>query len=420
MKMYRHALCVLLLGTGACGDGSDGPCDPDEPNTICTIAGSGEQGYDGDDGPATGAVLYLPKDTDISPDGELWMLDFNNYVVRAIDSSGNIRTVIGTGVVGDSPAPGVASMPALQASFNHTSNLLFHDGYLYLAAWHNSRVKRVRLADMMIENFAGSGRRTFFDGDGGPAMTASLDLPSSVAVDPAGNIVIMDQANQVVRRVDGDGIVQTIVGKCVVDLFTPCAPGVQPLACPDSNKFACGDLATECELACTPSFGGDGGPALEARLAQPFGQSADPAGRIAYDHAGNLLIADSSNHRIRKVDTNGIITTLAGTGKSGFSGDGGPADQAQLNRPVDVAIGDDNTVYFTDVYNSCVRKIDPGGIISTVVGRCNPNPASRGFAGDGGSPLRAKLDRPYGIDLVGKKLYVSDSYNNRIRVVNLP
>ncbi|MBA3819039.1 MAG: hypothetical protein H0X17_09120 [Deltaproteobacteria bacterium] len=418
-RAFQLALPGLLLGASLAACSGDEPCDPDAPNTICTIAGSGEQGFNGEGGPATKAALYIPQDTAVSPDGEVWVLDFNNYVVRAIDASGNIRSVIGNGQVGDSPAPGVPAMPALDAFFNHTSDLFFHDGYLYLSAWHNSRVKRVRLSDMMIENFAGTGKRTFYDGDGGPAIEAALDLPSSIALDPNGNLVIMDQANQAVRMVDADGNIHAIVGTCVVDLDSPCAPGTEPVACPGSNKLACGNPAVECMKACTPGFGGDGGPAIDARLGQPYGQAADPAGRVVYDHAGNLYIADTDNNRIRKVDTAGIITTFAGTGAAGYAGDGGPANQAELNRPVDVAVAADNTLYFTDVSNSCVRKITPDGTISTAVGQCSPNPADRGFSGDGGSPTQAKLNRPYGIDLRGSKLYVSDSYNNRVRVVNL-
>lgn len=407
----------LVPALAACGET---PCDPDAPNTICTIAGSGEQGFNGENGPATQAAMYIPQDTAVSPDGEVWILDFNNYVVRAIGDDGILRTIIGNGRVGDSPDPGVPEMPAIDALFNHTSDLFFHDGYLYLAAWHNSRVKRVRLSDMMIENYAGAGKRLYFDGDGGPAILAALDLPSSIALDPGGNIVIMDQANQVIRKIDADGIIETIVGKCVVDLDAPCPAGEEPVTCPGSNKLACGNPGIECEKACTPSYGGDGGLAREARLGQPFGQAADPAGRLAYDHAGNLVFADTDNNRIRRVDPAGMITTIAGTGVGGYAGDGGPADQAQINRPIDVEVGPDNTIYFTDVNNSCVRKIDPAGIISAVVGQCSSNLEDRGFSGDGGPPLEARLDRPYGIDLVGKKLYVSDSYNNRIRVVNLP
>lgn len=416
-----RALALALTPLAALAACSGGDCDPEAPNTICTIAGSGEQGFNGDGGPATQAALYVPQDLAISPSGEPWILDFNNYVVRAVHPDGTIEVVIGTGLVGDSPPPELASVPAIDASFNHSPSLFFHDGYLYMAAWHNSRVKRVRLSDMMIENFAGTGRRTYYDGDEGLALDASLDLPSSIALDPrTGNIVIMDQANQVVRSVDTSGNIHRIAGKCVVDQDVACPAGVQPTQCPDSDKFTCGDLAVECAKECNAAYGGDGSSALEARIAQPVGQAADPAGRLAYDHAGNLVIADTENNRLRKIDPAGIITTIAGTGTDGYSGDGGPAAQAQINHPIDIAIGDDDTVYFTDVGNSCVRKIDPAGIISRVVGRCSGNPDDRGFGGDGGDPLDAKLNRPYGIELYGTKLYVADSYNNRVRVVNLP
>jgi sugar lactone lactonase YvrE len=433
--MTTNKLLILSLlspfgaSLGACG--GDEPCDPTAPNTVCTIAGSNQQGYKGDNGPATAAALYIPQDTVMAPDGELWILDFNNYVIRAIDAAGDIRTIIGTGEIGDSPDPEIPEMPALDARLNHTPDMLFHDGYLYLAAWHNSRIKRVRLDAMMIENFAGAGKRMFYDGDGGPAKDAALDLPSSIAIDPSGNVVIMDQANQVIRRVDETGTIDTIVGTCVVESDFPCAPGVAPVACPDSHKLACVPerpatarmaftdmLAEECSKPCTPSYGGDGGLALDARMGQPFGQAADPAGRLAYDSRGNLIFADTDNNRIRMVDTSGIITTIAGTGQAGYSGDDGPAAQAKVNRPVDIEIAPDDTIYFTDVYNNCVRKIDPSGTISRVAGLCGPE--HRGFAGDGGSPLQARFDRPYGIELSGNQLYVTDSYNDRIRVVNLP
>jgi len=425
--MTSRAWVLLAATLGACGGGGGGgddappPCDPDAPNTICTIAGNGDQGFDGDGGPATAATLYVPQDMAIAPDGNLWIDDFNNYMIRAILPDGTIHVVVGIGEVGDSPVPGTTMTPALQASFNHTSDLFFFNGYLYLASWHNSRIKRVNIATMEVENFAGLGRRTYYDGDEGPALDASLDLPSSVAHDTAGNIVIMDQANQVVRSVDTLGNIHRIVGTCVVELDSPCAVGVLPQPCPNSDKLACGDLATECAKPCTPSYGGDNGPALEARLAQPFGQAADPAGRLTYDNQGNLFLADSENNRIRKVDTAGTITTYAGTGTAGYSGDGGPASAAQISRPIDIEVGDDGTLYFTDVGNSCVRKIDPAGIISTVAGHCDPDPAiSHGFAGDGGPPTEALLDRPYGVHIAGNKLYIADSYNNRIRVVNLP
>ncbi|HWU87468.1 MAG TPA: hypothetical protein VN253_09340 [Kofleriaceae bacterium] len=420
-ELWLYAAACLGGSLLGCGQGES--CDLDAADTICTIAGSGEQSFAGDGGPATKAALYVPMDTAVSPDGELWILDFNNYVVRAIDARGNLRTVIGNGEVGDSPPTGTDRIPALDAVFNHTSDLLFHDGYLYLAAWHNSRVKRVRLSDMTMENFAGRGRRTYYDGDGGPALEASLDLPTAIAFDPSGNLAIMDQENQVIRQVDRSGAIRTIVGQCIVEDPNACggASG-QPTPCPNSNKLTCGDPATTCVRLCVPGFSGDGGPALEARMAQPFGAAIDPAGHIVYDPAGNLLFADTGNHRIRKVDTAGVITTIAGTDTSrggGYSGDDGLATEARLNGPRDLALAPDGTIYFTDTYNNCVRKIEPSGTIRRVAGTCSSDYADRGFAGDGGSPLDAKLNRPYGLDLVSDKLYIADSYNNRIRVVNL-
>ena len=418
--MNRAGILLGLASLAAACGGDDGPCDPTAPDTICTIAGNGEQGFNGDDKPATQASLYLPQDSVVSPQGEVWFLDFNNYMVRAIDAAGNIRNVGGNGDLGDAPASGTPSMPFTEAPFNHTTDLLFHDGYLYLAAWHNSRVKRVKLDTMEIENYAGLGVRERYEGDEMDALSAAVDLPSSITVDPDGNIVVMDSANQVIRMVDENHVIHRIAGKCVVELVTTCAPGQEPTPCPGSNKLTCGDLETQCTKPCTPGYSGDGGDALEMRMAQGYGQTTDPTGRMDYDSAGNLYFADTDNSRIRKIDTSGIVTTVAGTGVAGFSGDGGPATQAKLNRPVDVVAAEDGSVYFTDVYNNCVRRIDPTGIINAVVGQCSDDPADRGFAGDGGAPLLAKLNRPYGIDLVGKTLYVSDSYNNRVRVVNLP
>jgi sugar lactone lactonase YvrE len=408
---------LVLLGAASFGCSSEEPCDPTAPGTICTVVGSGEQGFGGDNGPALEAALYVPQDTAVSPDGELWVLDFNNYLIRAVDDQGIIRSVVGTGLLGDSPPVDVAQIPAAEALFNHTTDLFFHDGYLYLAAWHNSRIKRVKLDTMMLENFAGIGRRTLYSGDGGPALSAAVDLPSSIALDPNGNIVFMDQANQVVRMVDQDGIIHRIAGTCLVEYTAVCGPSDVPVACPDSNKTTCGAIEENCNLPCTPGYGGDGGSALDARMAQPFGQRADPAGRLTYDAEGNLYFADSQNHRIRKVDTNGIITTAAGTGTGGYSGDGGPANEADIFNPVDVEVADDGRILFTDVYNNCVRAIETDGTISTVAGVCSPDTADRAFGGDGGPPTEARLDRPYGIEIDGDLMYIADSYNNRIRVV---
>lgn len=420
-KVLSLSLCALpLVGCGT----DEEPCDPNAPGTICTIAGNGgDLAYTGDGDLAIHAGLYIPMETVQGPDGNIWMMDFNNYVIRSIDEAGIIRTVIGNGELGSSPASNhLPEIAALEAANNHTPTMEMHGNELYLAAWHESRIKRVRCLDMMMENVAGIGARTKYSGDGGLATEAALDLPASIAFDADGSMAITDQANGVIRKVGTDGIITTIAGKCVIDERICTNMGTTPVACPNSNKFTCAEnVEQSCSGAamCTGSFAGDGGPATEARLNMPGGQAAIPVGRIAYDLQGNLLIADHKNHRIRKLDRNGIITTFAGNGTGAYAGDGGPATEASIKDPIDIEVAPDGTVYITDMGNNCVRKIDTAGIITTAVGKCSSNALDRAFGGDGGPPTEANLDRPYGIDLVGNKLYVSDSYNNRLRVVNL-
>jgi hypothetical protein len=157
-------------------------------------------------------------------------------------------------------------------------------------------------------------------------------------------------------------------------------------------------------------------------MAQPFGQSATPAGRILFDPEGNLYFADTGNHLIRMIDTAGIVHRVAGrapvdgTPQRGFEGDGGPATEALLNFPVDIALGDDGTLYLSDVNNHCIRAIAPDGTISTVVGVCG----EKGFAGDGGPADAALMNIPFGIEYVDGGLIVSDTGNSVIRRVNLP
>lgn len=421
MQTFAFASVLSLVVVG-CG-GEENRCDDPQPDTICTIAGTGDRGFAGDGGPATQAALYMPWDIAVAPDGELWIVDFNNFVVRAVDNRGAIRTVVGTGELGASPEDsGHTEIPALEARLNHSTDLLFHDGHAYIAAWHNSQIKRVRLSDMMLETFAGSGRRAHYDGDGGPARDASLDLPASLAVAPDGALAVLDQGNQVIRRIDTTGTISTLAGQCIASEV--CDAGEEPATCPDSHKRACGTSADRCDHPCMPGFAGDGELALAARLGQPYGAASDPGGHMAYDRDGNLVIADTDNHRIRKIDRAGIITTIAGTGAPGHAGDGGPAALAQLDSPHDLAIADDGTIYFTDVMNHCVRRIDPAGRIWPAVGVCDPafrgvDDSTPGALGDGGPVLEARLYRPYGIALVGSTLYVSDTFHGRVRAANL-
>jgi DNA-binding beta-propeller fold protein YncE len=223
----------------------------------------------------------------------------------------------------------------------------------------------------------------------------------------------------VLRSIDTTGIVRTSGGRCVIDSAACASP--QPI--PGSEKLTCGNPNDPSApgAVCVSEFAGDGGPVGDARFAMPNGSLALPCGRLAYDAAGELILADTGNHRIRKIDRTGVVTTIAGTGTAGYAGDGGPAVAAQLNHPIDVAVGDDGTIYFSDTFNHCVRAIDPAGRVSTVAGTCHftLNGEAGSFAGDGGPATAAQLDHPYGIDVAGGKLYISDSYNNRLRVVKL-
>jgi hypothetical protein len=155
------------------------------------------------------------------------------------------------------------------------------------------------------------------------------------------------------------------------------------------------------------------------RMGQPFGQSADPGGRLAYDAEGRLYFADSGNSIIRRIDSDGVVRRIAGLPplegrpQRGYAGDGGPATEALLNNPVDIAIADDGTLYFTDVYNHCVRAIGPDGIITTFAGICG----SAGTDGDGGPAAQARLKRPYGLELTPTALLISDTGNNVIRSI---
>ncbi len=423
----KHLFCLLAIFVMLAGVGCGSKCDPTEPDTICTIAGSGVNGYDQEADttalPALEAAMSLPQDVLAGPDGTLFILDWNNHRVRRLDTEGQLHWVAGRGELGgslDDPANG---------DFNHPTNVIFDStgAQLIMAAWHNSKIRVVDIATGAVTDTCGDGRRAYF-GDEGPALTATLDLPASVTLSPSGELVIMDQANQVLRRVDAAGTIHLMAGRCIIDAPAPggpgpCAVGVQPVQCPGgSGKFTCGDPAMFCSRPCTPGYSGDEIPATEMRMAQPFGQAATPAGRIAYDANGNLYFADTANHLIRMIDTNGIVHRVAGqppaggVAQHGYSGDGGPALDAMLDYPVDLAFGDDGTLYFTDMRNHCVRAIETDGTIRTAVGRCGEH----GFEGDGGSPEEALLNLPFGVHFANGILYVVDTGNSRIRSIPLP
>ena len=211
-------------------------------------------------------------------------------------------------------------------------------GNLYIADTGNNRIRKVS-ATGIITTVAGNGSAGY-SGDGGPATSAQLDGPEGVAVDGSGNLYIADTCNNRIRKVSATGIITTVAG----------------------NGSA--------------GYSGDGGPATSAQLSLPAG--------VAVDGSGNLYIADSGNNRIRKVSATGIITTVAGNGSPGYSGDGGPATSAQLNQPAGVAVDASGNLYIADSSNNRIRKVSATGIITTVAGN-----GFDGYSGDGGPATSA-------------------------------
>jgi uncharacterized protein (TIGR03437 family) len=384
--------------------------------TISTLAGNGGAGYSGDGGPAANAQLNYPMGVAVDCAGNLFVTEYNR--VRKVTPGGTIWTAAGNGTAGYSGDGGLAT----SAQLNYpTGAAADSTGNLYIADTQNNRVRKVA-PDGTISTVAGNGSPGSF-GDRGPATSARISQPSAVAVDSAGNLYIADFSNSLIRKVTPGGIISTVVlapasADCGVDV---CAQLSQPegVAVDSAGNLYIADTGNNRMLKMTPGgtvstvagngaygYSGDGGPATSAELDVPSG--------VAVDSAGNLYIADAQNHRIRKV-ASGKIWTVAGNGLPGYSGDGGPAARAQLAGPSGVAVDSAGNLYIADKGNSRIRKVTPGGTISTVAGNGVP-----GYSGDGGPAASAQLNSPSGIavDAFGV-LYIADSLNNRIRKVAL-
>jgi sugar lactone lactonase YvrE len=297
--------------------------------TITTVAGTGKAGFSGDGGPATEARLAFPFSVAVDAAGNLFIADADNNRVRKVSPKGLISTVAGIGQASFSGDGGPASKARLSFPTLMASDL---EGNLFISEQNNQRVRKVS-PDGLITTVAGTGKEGF-SGDAGPATTALLKWPRGLAVDAAGNLFIVDHYNHRIRKVSPEGIITTVAG---------------------SGR----DSPTKGVSA------GDGGLATEARLNGPFGLALDRGGNLFFSELGDLF-GTNRGYRVRKVDQNGIISTVAGSDAKGFSGDGGPATAARLNTPAGVAVDSTGNLFIGDLENQRVRKVDANGIISTV------------------------------------------------------
>lgn len=337
----------------------------DPSGRIVTVAGTGKHGYSGDGGPAAEASLNVPKGLALNPKGNLYVADSKNNRIRMIDASGTITTIAGTGRSGFTGDGG----PAVEARLRYPCGVAVDAaGNVYFGDSSNNRVRMIDSTGVIC-TIAGTGRRGF-RGDGGPAAEAALNWPDSLAMDAQGGLLVADHYNNRIRRIDRSGLIRTVAG---------------------TGKRA---------------FGGDGGPAERAHLNRPSG--------LAVDRSGNVYIADHGNGRVRCVDTSGIITTFAGGGDPYHNGDGGPALRANFGIIQGLALGPGGGVYIADSRRHCIRKFEPGGRISTVAGTGEP-----GYTGDGGAATEAGLRSPEGVatDSEGN-IYVADSGNRRVRRID--
>lgn len=397
---------MLLPALVACADAPPAPVDPcDEPGTVCTwmgLPGLAMLSVDGVHREASG--LYMPQDVAFAPDGTAFVADFNNHRVQRVAPDGVVTTLAGTGLPGDGDY-GTACWGGCAAGgyeLWHPSHVALDPGdpaLLYAAAWHNSRIDRVDLARDVLTWITGDGQEGYREGD---AQRAQLNLPSSVVAADDGTLYLSDQANQMIRRVTPDGAVEAVAGVAGVAGFAgdggaaaeallhghsdwvggPSSKldlrGRELLVADTMNgvirridldtgaidRFAGAFVSTGLGFTVNPldgtvhygelggalGYGGDGGPALEARFARPRD--------VAFGRDGEVYVADSGNHCVRVV-RDGIVDTLTGTcgEEPGFAGDGGPAEEAVFDLPCGVAVDGEGHVYVADANNQVIRRV---------------------------------------------------------------
>ena len=337
---------------------------------ITTIAGTGQPANHGNAGKGTEVNIGDPFGVEIGPDGALYICEVRNHRVWRLDlTSGDTKVVAGTGKLGYSGDGG----PATEALLNEPYEVRFdRAGNMLFVEMKNHLVRRVDAKTRTISTIAGTGQAGF-SGDGGPAVKAQLSSPHSIALDADGNVYIADISNHRIRRVEAKtGIIETIAGN-----------GERKL--PVDGQAAGGK----------PMLGP----------------------RALFIDGGTLWIALREGHSVWRMDLkSGVLSHVAGSGKKGFTGDGGPAKEATLDGPKGIALGPDGNVYVMDTENHAARMIDlKSGLISTIAGM---GPQHEGGSGDGGPATRAAMNRPHGI-CVGHDgaVFIGDSLNHRVRRV---
>ncbi|PQJ12108.1 hypothetical protein CJD36_009995 [Flavipsychrobacter stenotrophus] len=354
MKTTFHFLLLLLL------------CHTGQAQIITTVAGSGDTTL-GDGGPALHASLYGPFGVALDGHGNMYVTDGYHNRIRKIDATGNISTIAGTGVQGyngdDIPAAAAQIYRPCGIIFDANGNLIFCDAY-------NNRVRKIDAAGI-ITTIAGNST-TVYNGDNIAATAASIYTPHCVALDVGGNLYITDNGNHRVRKVSAAGVITTIAGTGVM------------------------------------GYSGDDSLATGAMINFPYG--------IAVDTGGNIYFADTYENVIRKIDGSGIITTFAGTGAILPLGDGGPATAAALNNPMGIVIDGTNAMFITVANEERIRKV-VAGVITTVAGV-----GTLGFSGDNGPATAAELAQPVGIciDHTLGVIYFADFANSRVRRIGWP
>ena len=392
--------------------------------TITTVAGSGVVGFQ--DGPALNAQFYTPFGIAVDPAGDVFVADVNNGLVRKV-AKGVVSSVAGTPVFGFSGDEG----PALNATFRFPEGVAVGgDGDLFIEDNGNFRIRSVS-SDGIISSVAGNGQ---FDDtpDGTPAGEAALSGPNFLSFDPAGRLLIADSGNYTVRRVDPDGRIETIAGLGVQGVgqgyqliyggpatSTLLGTPRQALADQQGNLYVSDDYASVV-YRITPDgnlnvyagqvgvyqFGGDNVPATSSSFTGPQG--------LALDAAGNLYIADPGENRVRKVSPNGTITTFAGNGQAGYSGDGGPATQAMLYFPQSIAVDTKGDLIIADRVNNRLRMVTPDGNISTIAGT-----GTRASDGNGGLAAAADLNRPFVVSTDSSgNIFVIESGGTTVRRIS--